>query len=81
MRFLALAASCSYIDSSRELIVLDIKEMNYSATAEAIKECIESMVQQFDFDKLKIKGNVQRIDHIVITLYKLKLWYLMKAQI
>lgn len=55
-RFLALAVSCTHLDTSKEIFVLDMREVSESATAENIKEHIESMINQFNFDKSKIIG-------------------------
>lgn len=59
--FIAIGASLMYNKFSREIIVLNMKRMTKSHTAEAIKESVEEIINDFDFDKSKINCKFEKI--------------------
>lgn len=68
-RFLGLAACCTYIDSRKEMLVMDLQEIEERASAEVLREKIEEIVNKFAFDKSKIKGiHSLLIIHLNLTI-------------
>ena len=55
--FIALAALIVDQDWNKEFLILDMKEMEGKHNAENVQNAIEKIVNKFDFDKSKIKGN------------------------
>ena len=55
-----LGCCCSlvYTDFTKETIVIGLRKMNGAHTAENIKEAVEAIVNQYEFDKSKIRGVV-----------------------
>ena len=56
--FIALGAFCINSNFERELIIINMMEMPGPHTAEVIKDATEQMVNQFEFDKSKINGDL-----------------------
>jgi hypothetical protein len=57
----------------REIMVLDMMRMTTNHTAEHVKECCETMVNKFDFDKSKINCNFY-FKNLITLIEKLIFW-------
>ena len=56
--FISVSANLRYPSMERECVVLNMMEMNDTQhNAENIKDCIENMINKFNFNKSKIIGN------------------------
>lgn len=67
--FIALGASLMYDDFQLEIIIIGMMRMKQKHTAEYIKECIEEMVNIYNFNKAKIKCKFL-IDLFIKIIYK-----------
>ena len=67
--FIALAVSTINECFEREILVVNMERMTDRHTAEHIKECVESMINKYNFDKKKLKCNY----FFIILKLKLKL--------
>ena len=63
--FIALAALIVDQDWNKEFLILDMKEMEGKHNAENVQIAIEKIVNKFDFDKSKIKGNCVKKNQIL----------------
>lgn len=52
--FIAVGAALMNDSFEREIVILNMMRMTTNHTAEHVKECVESMINGFDFDKRKI---------------------------
>lgn len=55
-QFLALGASFVFKNLSKKIRIIGMTPTNGSSNAESIKECIERIINNYDFDKRKIIG-------------------------
>ena len=56
--FVGLAANICYDNFKKECLVIGMSKMKGSHNAEYIKDAIKSLINDYDFDKLKIKGYI-----------------------
>ena len=56
--FIGLAANCSYSNLEKECFVFGMTRMRGSHNAENIKFAIEEIINNFEFNKLKINGKI-----------------------
>lgn len=52
--FIAVGAALMNDSFEREIVILDMMRMTTNHTAEHVKECVENMINGFNFDKRKI---------------------------
>ena len=68
--YLALAVSVIFKDFSKEIRVIGMVPTNGSSNAESIKDCIEQIVNKYEFDKRKICGVVCDEGSSLVRLFK-----------
>ena len=68
--FLAICATLSSFDYTRETIVIGMVQMPGNHNAENVKEAIEEVVNKFEFDKSKISATVSDQGSAYVRLFK-----------
>ena len=58
VEFLGIGGLCINSTFDKTLVILGLGEMNEGHTAEKTKETMETIINNFDFDKRKIRGNI-----------------------
>ena len=54
--FIALGANLTYSTFEKETLVISMMATSGTQNAEKLKQCIEQMINEFDFNKSKIRG-------------------------